>query len=82
MTKTLRSIAQRIVREAKATDPAKSRAHYDAQLDIAALNMAAPELYAALKWFVDDIDGTHTVMLDFDANVARARKALAAARRD
>lgn len=80
MAKTLRSIAQRIVREV--ADSSKSRAHYDAQLDIAALNMAAPELYAALKWFIDDIDGTHTVMLDFDANVERARKALSAARRE
>jgi hypothetical protein len=37
---------------------------------------AAPELLAALKWFIDDIDGTHTVMLDFDRNVERARAAL------
>jgi hypothetical protein len=37
------------------------------------------ELLAALKWFIDDIDGTHTVMLDFDANVKRARAALAKA---
>lgn len=37
---------------------------------------AAPDLLAALRWFIDDIDGNHTVMLDFDANVARARAAL------
>lgn len=30
----------------------------------------------ALQWFVDDIDGTHTSMVDFSANVARARAAL------
>jgi hypothetical protein len=40
---------------------------------------AAPELLGALKWFIDDIDGTHTVMIDFDANVARARAAIAKA---
>jgi hypothetical protein len=33
-------------------------------------------LRAALRWFIDDIDGTHTVMLEFDAAVARARAAL------
>ena len=44
------------------------------------MERAAPELYAALKWFIDDIDGTHTVMLEFDANVERSRKALAKAR--
>jgi len=32
----------------------------------------------ALQWFIDDIDGTHTVMRDFDANVEKARRALAA----
>lgn len=31
----------------------------------------------ALRWFIDDIDGTHTVMRDFDAAVIRARAALA-----
>jgi hypothetical protein len=31
----------------------------------------------ALRWFIDDIDGTHTVLLDFDAAVERARAALA-----
>lgn len=41
---------------------------------------ASKRLYEALKWFIDDIDGTHTVMVDFDANVEAARKALAAAR--
>ena len=30
----------------------------------------------ALRWFINDIDGTHTVMLDFDANVELARAAL------
>ncbi len=40
---------------------------------------SAPELFEALKWFIDDISGTHTVMLDFDANVVRARAALAKA---
>jgi hypothetical protein len=44
------------------------------------LMAAAPDLYAALKWFIDDIDGTHTVMVDFDANVERARAALELAR--
>lgn len=46
----------------------------------ACLIAAAPQLFEALKWFIDDIDGTHTVMLEFDANVERARAALAKAR--
>lgn len=45
----------------------------------ARLIAAAPDLYEALRWFIDDIDGTHTVMLDFDENVAKARAALAKA---
>jgi len=36
-------------------------------------------LLAALRWFINDIDGTHTVMLEFDAAVTRARAAIAAA---
>ena len=40
---------------------------------------AAPDLLAALKWFIDDIDGTHTVMVEFDENVERARAAIAKA---
>lgn len=32
----------------------------------------------ALRWFIDDIDGTRTVMIEFDANVERARAALTA----
>ena len=35
-------------------------------------------LVEALRWFIDDIDRNHTVMAEFDANVARARAALAA----
>lgn len=35
-------------------------------------------LIEALRWFIDDIDGDYTVMAEFDANVARARAALAA----
>ncbi|GLT02830.1 hypothetical protein GCM10007897_42540 [Sphingobium jiangsuense] len=54
-------------------DPARARGN-------ANLIAAAPELYEALSWFINDIDGTHTVMLDFDANVERARAALAKAR--
>ena len=46
----------------------------------ARLIAAAPELYEALAWFINDIDGSHTVMLDFDANVDRARAVLAKAR--
>ena len=42
----------------------------------ARLIAAAPEMFEALKWFIDDIDGTRTAMLDFDANVLRARTAL------
>lgn len=38
---------------------------------------AVPELLAALKWFIDDLTSPHTVMLDFDANVIRARAAIA-----
>ena len=41
--------------------------------------IAAPDLLEALKWFIDDIDGTHTVMVEFDANVERARVAIAKA---
>ena len=36
-------------------------------------------LFEALKWFIDDIDGSHTKMVDFDENVAKARNALKAA---
>lgn len=45
----------------------------------ARLIAAAPELLGALKWFIADIDGTHTSMIDFDANVARSRAAIAKA---
>jgi hypothetical protein len=45
----------------------------------ALLMAAAPELLAALKWFIDDIDGTHTAMVDFDRNVELARAAIAKA---
>ena len=55
-----------------------AKAAANADLIVRAVN-AHDELYAALKWFVDDIDGTHTVMVDFDCNVERARKALAVA---
>lgn len=41
---------------------------------------SAPDLLEALAWFIDDIDGTHTVMVDFDANVERARAAISSAR--
>jgi len=40
---------------------------------------AAPELLGALSWFINDIDSTHTAMVDFDTNVERARAAIAAA---
>ncbi len=39
---------------------------------------ASDEVIEALRWFIDDIDGTHTVMRDFDAAVARARAAIEA----
>lgn len=42
----------------------------------ARLFSAAPDLLIALSWFINDIDGTHTVMVDFDANVTRARAAI------
>lgn len=45
----------------------------------ARLIAAAPDLLEALRWFIEDIDGTHTEMLDFDANVTRSRAALAKA---
>lgn len=48
------------------------------KLDIQKM-IAAPDLLEALKWFIDDIDGTHTVMVEFDANVERARVAIAKA---
>lgn len=44
------------------------------------LTAAAPELLEALAWFISDIDGTLTRMVDFDANVERARAAIAKAR--
>lgn len=47
----------------------------NAALIVRAVNSHA-DLLAALKWFVDDISGTHTRMIDFDANVARARAAI------
>jgi hypothetical protein len=40
---------------------------------------AAPDLLEALSWFINDIDSTHTMMVDFDANVERARAAIAKA---
>jgi len=43
------------------------------------LMSAAPDLLEALSWFINDIDDTHTVMVDFDANVDRARVAIAKA---
>jgi hypothetical protein len=46
----------------------------------ARLIAAAPELLEALSWFINDIDGTHTRMVDFDANVELARAAIAKAR--
>lgn len=48
----------------------------DGNLADARLMAAAPDLLVALKWFLDDIDGSHTVMLEFDANVDRARAAV------
>jgi type II secretory pathway component GspD/PulD (secretin) len=45
----------------------------------ALLIKAAPDLLEALKWFIDDIDGTRTVMVEFDAAVERARAAIAKA---
>jgi hypothetical protein len=48
-------------------------------IDNGNLIAAAPDLLEALAWFINDIDGTHTVMVDFDANVERARAALARA---
>lgn len=45
----------------------------------ARLIAAAPDLLEALSWFINDIDSTHTKMVDFDANVERARAAIAKA---
>lgn len=50
-----------------------------ALLKTASVISAAPDLLTALKWFIDDIDGFHTVMVDFDKNVDRARAAIAKA---
>jgi len=46
----------------------------------ARLIAAAPDLLEALSWFINDIDGTHTVMVEFDENVAKARAAIAKAK--
>lgn len=40
----------------------------------------ADELLEALAWFIDDIDGTRTVMTEFDTAVENARKAIKKAR--
>jgi hypothetical protein len=48
----------------------------------ARLIAAAPEMLAALSWFINDIDGAHTVMVDFDTNVERARAAITKAKGD
>ncbi len=48
----------------------------------ARLIAAAPEMLAALSWFINDIDGTHTVLGDFGTNVERARAAIAKAKGD
>lgn len=45
----------------------------------AALIAAAPELLAALSWFIDDLSATDSSMQGFDANVRRARAAIKAA---
>jgi hypothetical protein len=45
----------------------------------ARLITAAPDLLDALSWFINDIDGTHTKMVDFDDNVSRSRAAIAKA---
>jgi len=45
----------------------------------ARLIAAAPDLLAALRWFIDDIDGLHTPMVGFDRNVEDARAAIAKA---
>lgn len=59
---------------------AEVRAEVDAECDAnGRLIAAAPDMLQALRWFIDDIDGTHTVMVDFDSNVARARAAIARA---
>jgi hypothetical protein len=52
----------------------------DATRHDAHLIAAAPELYEALAWFINDIDGDRTVMVDFSDNVERARAALSKAR--
>lgn len=69
-TSAVRNIGGRILGEPIEAEEAQANAR---------LMATAPQLLEALKWFIDDIDGTHTVMLDFDANVMRARRALAAA---
>lgn len=42
----------------------------------ATLYAAAPDMYEALKWFIDDIDAPRTSMIEFDEAVERARAAL------
>ena len=50
-----------------------------AEAEITRLRSVNAGLVAALRWFIDDIDGTHTVMVEFDANVVRSRIAILAA---
>lgn len=46
----------------------------------ARLIAAAPELLAALEWFVTDLTAERSSMVDFDANLASARAAIQKAR--
>ena len=53
-------------------------AYGDARRIVRAWN-SHDDLLEALQWFIDDIDGTHTKMTEFDENVGRSRDAIAKA---
>ena len=46
------------------------------QAEVDALRVRVAELREPLAWFINDIDDTHTSMLDFSANVELARATL------
>lgn len=69
--------AERLFWKERAHEGATAAVQVATELD--AIRAERDAFKAALQWFIDDIDGTHTVMLDFDDAVMRARAALSPA---